>query len=228
MEIIPVIDIKNGVVVRANRGDRSSYAPLKSPFAATPSPDAVVDGILEKVTSKKFYIADLDAIEGFEDNTQTITAIAEKHTAVSFWIDAGLDHLRRVDALLAEPNIDLVLATESIGSIARYNKLRNAIPYQRMLLSLDRFQNSLLGCAELFHQPGLWPQRIIHMNLSVIGAGEGPDWAGLKTLCRRSGNRDIYAAGGVRDDSDIKRLASLGISGVLVATALHNSRISFR
>lgn len=228
MEIIPVIDIKNGVVVRANRGDRSSYAPLKSPFASTPSPDAVVDGILEKVTAKKFYIADLDAIEGLGDNTQTITAIAEKHTAVSFWIDAGLDHLRSVDTLLAAPNIDLVLATESISSIARYNKLRNAIPYQRMLLSLDRLQKSLLGCAELFHQPSLWPQRIIHMNLSVIGTSEGPDWAGLKILCRRSGNRDIYAAGGVRDDSDIKRLASLGISGVLVATALHNSRISFR
>ena len=227
MEIIPVIDIRNSIVVHARRGERTGYVPIRTPFSSSSSPDAVVDGILKKISSKRFYIADLDAIEGLTDNRETITAIAARHPTVNFWIDSGFNHLRTINTFLTEPNIDLVLATESISTLAVYNELRNSIPYGRMLLSLDRLDQSLLGCVELFEQPSLWPRRVIHMNLRMIGAGGGPDWDGLKTLCRLSSCHDIYAAGGVRDDSDIKRLASLGMSGVLVATALHERRVSF-
>jgi uncharacterized protein related to proFAR isomerase len=36
----------------------------------------------------------------------------------------------------------------------------------------------------------------------------------------------IYAGGGVRDDGDLRTLESAGAAGALVATALHEGRIT--
>jgi phosphoribosylformimino-5-aminoimidazole carboxamide ribotide isomerase len=36
----------------------------------------------------------------------------------------------------------------------------------------------------------------------------------------------IYAGGGVRDDADLRALESAGAAGALVATALHEGRIT--
>ncbi len=37
---------------------------------------------------------------------------------------------------------------------------------------------------------------------------------------------DVYVGGGVRDIKDLVELKNLGVSGVLVATALHSGKIS--
>ena len=38
MDIIPVIDVARGAVVRAMRGDRANYKPSVTPLAATSAP----------------------------------------------------------------------------------------------------------------------------------------------------------------------------------------------
>ena len=226
MEVIPVIDIKDGIVVHARRGERAGYVPIDSPFASSAAPQAVVDGILGALPFSKFYIADLDAIAGHPGNASFINTIASTHPTVEFWLDAGFRHPPAIDEFLNTPNIDLVLATESINSLAQYERLRDLIPPDRTLLSLDRSGNDLLGCAALFERRQLWPDRIIHMNLGVVGTGGGPDWAGLEALRNEAADYAVFAAGGVRDENDLSRLAALGVSGTLVATALHEGRIS--
>ncbi|MBM3641974.1 MAG: nickel transporter, partial [Alphaproteobacteria bacterium] len=62
MQIIPVIDIRSGVVVRARAGDRDSYAPIMSALAPTSAPVDVVAGFLALHSFERIYIADLDAI----------------------------------------------------------------------------------------------------------------------------------------------------------------------
>ena len=37
---------------------------------------------------------------------------------------------------------------------------------------------------------------------------------------------EVYAAGGVRDAADLRALAAAGIAGALVASSLHNGRIT--
>ncbi len=226
MDIIPVIDIKGGVVVHAHRGERSGYAPIESPFASSPAPQAVVDGILNALPFTKFYIADLDAIAGQTGNASVINAIASTHPGVVFWVDAGFRHVSSIGDFLTTLNIDLVLATESINALAQYEHLRDLIPPDRALLSLDRMGADLHGCVELFERRDLWPTRIIHMNLGVVGTGGGPDWAGLEALQIEAPHCDVFAAGGVRDERDLARLAALGVPGVLIATALHDGRIN--
>ena len=62
MEIIPVIDLKGGFVVRAQKGNRDAYRPIETPMS--PSSDAVdvVRGLLALHEFRTLCIADLDAI----------------------------------------------------------------------------------------------------------------------------------------------------------------------
>jgi phosphoribosylformimino-5-aminoimidazole carboxamide ribotide isomerase len=48
----------------------------------------------------------------------------------------------------------------------------------------------------------------------------------LTTIKSRAVNRQVYAAGGVRDANDLALLAQAGIAGALVSTSLHNGKLT--
>jgi phosphoribosylformimino-5-aminoimidazole carboxamide ribotide isomerase len=48
----------------------------------------------------------------------------------------------------------------------------------------------------------------------------------LTTIKSRVLNRQVYAAGGVRDANDLALLARAEISGALIATSLHNGKLT--
>jgi phosphoribosylformimino-5-aminoimidazole carboxamide ribotide isomerase len=64
------------------------------------------------------------------------------------------------------------------------------------------------------------------MTLARVGSGAGPDTARIAEVRARTAGRLIYAAGGVRDASDLGVLQQLGVAGALVATSLHDGRLS--
>jgi phosphoribosylformimino-5-aminoimidazole carboxamide ribonucleotide (ProFAR) isomerase len=74
MEVIPVIDIRHGVVVRAVAGRRADYRPL----AGMSAPIAVARRLCAVHPFRALYIADLDAIEGRPDNREIILAIVSE------------------------------------------------------------------------------------------------------------------------------------------------------
>ena len=225
MEIIPVIDIKGGGVVHAKRGERTNYEPISTRLSASPEPMDVVQGFLNFLPFENIYIADLDAITGDSRNDDIIIAIAAAYPELRIWLDAGFSTRDTMARFMRTTNIDFVFASESIPSMSGFERMRAPLAPERVVLSLDRSGAALIGCPDIFEQPNAWPERIIHMNLSRVGAESGPDWDGLKDLHETAGGHKIYAAGGVRDEDDLRRLAEFGISGALVATALHNGGI---
>ena len=64
------------------------------------------------------------------------------------------------------------------------------------------------------------------MSLARVGSAIGPDIDRLTTIKSRAVNRQVYAAGGVRDANDLASLAQAGITGALVATSLHNGKLT--
>ena len=64
------------------------------------------------------------------------------------------------------------------------------------------------------------------MTLGRVGSGAGPDLDRLAAIRARAGARRLYAAGGVRDKADLAALKDAGAAGVLVASALHDGKIS--
>jgi phosphoribosylformimino-5-aminoimidazole carboxamide ribotide isomerase len=64
------------------------------------------------------------------------------------------------------------------------------------------------------------------MTLDRVGTGGGPDIAALRRLVLQGSGRAVFAAGGVRGEEDITDLAAAGVAGALVATALHDGRLT--
>ena len=89
MQVIPVIDLMHGQVVRARMGDRASYRPLQSPLSPTSDPVDVVRGLLSVYSFATLYVADLDAIQGHGDNVPTLRRIRDEFPALQAWVDNG-------------------------------------------------------------------------------------------------------------------------------------------
>ena len=96
----------------------------------------------------------------------------------------------------------------------------------RIVLSLDYRGDSFLGPNGLCDAPHLWPARVIVMTLARVGGDAGPDMDRLADIKRRAPDVMLYAAGGLRGASDLMRLKQAGIRGVLVASALHDGRLT--
>ncbi len=96
------------------------------------------------------------------------------------------------------------------------------------VLSLDFRGTTFLGPPEVLERAALWPRDVIVMALAAVGTGSGPDFARLQDVVGRGQGRTVFAAGGVTSALDLRQLATLGVKGALVATALHNGQIKAR
>lgn len=224
MHCIPVLDLLAGVVVRAVRGDRAAYRPLVSPLVESSLPLAVAAAFYTQFGSRRFYIADLDAIQDQGSNAPMVHTLAAAYPDCEWWVDAGITSPEAFARYAKDPNIRWVLGSESLPSFAAYAEL--AQRERRFILSLDSRAGQPLGPAELWTAPTLWPAEVIAMTLSRVGANEGPDFSLLEQLAQRSPHTALVAAGGTRHLADLLALKSLGVNHVLLASALHDGGIT--
>lgn len=223
-QIIPVLDLKGGEVVRARAGERDKYRPIVSPLAASSDPVDVLGGLLTLAPFRAVYIADLDAITGVGDNGRAVRQLAQRFPDREFWLDGGFSDSVSAQRR-AQAGNTLVFGSESLPTLDALAEALAAFGRSGAILSLDYRDGCFVGPRGLDEQPDRWPQRIILMDLGRVGMKAGPGFMRLQELAARAEGRKIFAAGGVRDADDIERLASLGIAGALVATALHEGRL---
>lgn len=220
MLVIPVIDLQGGVVVRATGGNRAAYRPIETPLASSPEPAGVVRGFLTLAPFKLVYVADLDAIEGRGLQLGAVDELLQSFPDTSFWLDAGVRSRAELAQLPAHARLRPVLGSETLADAA-------LLENPEAILSLDFRGSSFLGQADLLENADRWPNDIIVMTLHSVGAGEGPDIPRVRDIAACAGKgRRVYAAGGVRGESDLSALFDAGATGALVSTALHNGSLS--
>jgi phosphoribosylformimino-5-aminoimidazole carboxamide ribotide isomerase len=223
MEVVPVIDLKNGAVVRARRGDRAAYRPIETPLSPTSEPVDVIAGFLSVHPFRTLYVADLDAIEGKGDACAILDEIARAFPHLSLWIDNGCSERAAVSQLLARrPAASLVLGSESQHSRELVREWRS---HPRIVLSLDFRGEHFLGPEALLQDHAAWPDRLILMSLARVGSGAGPDLERFQRIKARAGTRAIFLAGGLRGSADLAAVAESGADGILVASALHDEQL---
>ncbi|MBV9431906.1 MAG: nickel transporter [Hyphomicrobiales bacterium] len=222
LDIIPVIDLRKGLVVRALMGRRELYRPIETPLSRTADPEEVVLGLMTLSDFKAIYIADLDAIEGTGHNAGVVSGLFERFAHLDLWIDNGMAEENGIRSWLVENRGKLVLGSESQEDAALARSLKKN---PRLILSLDFRGCAFQGPAELL-DPSHWPEQVIAMTLARVGGASGPDFERLAELRSRAPRQTIYAAGGVRGREDLLRLAEMGVEGVLVASALHDGRLT--
>lgn len=227
MNIIPVLDLRGGVVVRARMGERHRYQPIVSPLSPTSDAADVVKGFLSVHPFTTFYLADLDAIEGTGGNDRVLQRLRAEFPALTLWVDNGVADLTSAARWLAADAGHLVVGSESQKDIALVRHLagQDCMEKDRVVLSLDFRGDAFRGPPALLDEVAAWPQRLIVMTLARVGSGAGPDVDRLGAIRDRARDREIYAAGGVRDGTDLAALRRAGIAGALVATSLHDGRL---
>ncbi len=224
MEIIPVIDLKNGEAVHARQGLRNSYAPIRSKLCDGSAPLDLLRGYLGLFPFKTLYLADLDAItDGAAPNLEVIRAILEAAPGLDLWVDGGFRAAATCRALLEQSGATLVLGSESQTDTSLLASLSDQ--RARLVLSLDFKGDRFLGPQGLLAAGELWPLRIIVMALARVGSDRGPDIARLEALREASPGHAYYAAGGVRSSADLEALTRCRAAGALVASVLHDGRV---
>jgi phosphoribosylformimino-5-aminoimidazole carboxamide ribotide isomerase len=222
MNIIPVLDLRGGGVVRARMGERHQYQPIVSPLSPTSNPADVMRGLLSVHPFTTVYIADLDAIEGTGCNEPVLHRLRAEFPALAFWVDSGIADVAAAKRWLDAGLGDLVIGSESQKDMALLGDLAG---HGRTVLSLDFRGDTFQGPPALLDDDGAWPQRLIVMTLARVGSGSGPDLDRLCAIRDAAPGHDIYAAGGVRGSADLAALRSAGMAGALVATSLHDGRL---
>jgi HisA/HisF family protein len=223
MEVIPVIDLMGGIVVRARMGQRDRYRPIVTPLSRTSDPVDVTRGLLALHPFAALYVADIDAIEGRPGNQAILGRLHAEFPALALWVDSGIADLDRATGWLAAGLGVLVLGSETLADASLVRRLAGD---PRVALSLDFKEQSFRGPAALLAEPQWWPRRIIVMTLARVGSGAGPDLDRLAAVRAAAPQRRVYAAGGVRDANDLAALERAGIAGALVASSLHDGHLT--
>lgn len=233
LKIIPVIDVLNGIVVHAVRGKRKEYQPLKSVLTDSVDPFEVAKAF-KTLGFSELYLADLDAIAGKQPNCQIYKHVANE-TGLKLMVDAGITDHKTAKKVLNSQVSKLIIGTETMPSKKFLEEAITLLDANRIVVSLDLIaekvlikpgfdgSNDALNLLGDFQRMGVL--EFIVLDLARVGSGEGVNVDFLKRAIALL-HGGVYVGGGVRDVSDLVELQNMGVSGSLVATALHSGKIS--
>ena len=182
MRVIPVLDIKNGVVVRGIGGRREEYRPIVSKLTTSCRPVDVAQVFREQLGLEEIYLADLDAIAGALPSWRIYGEI--QVLGCRLWIDAGIRHA--ADALeLARHGIqEVVVGLETIAGPDVLTSTCRELGGDRIMFSLDLKDGRPLGQLTSWKQPDIYAIaaqaieggicRLLILDLTRVGMGQGP------------------------------------------------------
>jgi HisA/HisF family protein len=237
LNLIPVVDLLQGQVVRAVRGDRKAYRPIVSALCASSDPVTVARILCDHCAARQLYVADLDALQGAAVQIAVLADLLKALPEIELWLDVGLADAAAGEALRKQlapfaSRIVLVFGSESLRSREALERcFDNAADgtagaaEPAAALSLDRRDGRLLDNAGCWDAVDLWPERLIVMTLERVGSGAGPDLETLQEVRRLAPGATVIGAGGIRSEDDLALASAAGADAWLVASALHDLQL---
>src|SRR5262249_10672914 len=141
--VIPVIDVMNGQVVRALGGRRELYQPLRSKLTDSTEPAAVADALTRTLGVNDLYVADIDGLLGHRPRLSWIAALTTRGSRVM--VDAGIRHASDAKAIFDAGASAVVAGTETIAGADELQALVQAVGPDRVVLSVDLRNGTVLG-----------------------------------------------------------------------------------
>lgn len=233
LKVIPVIDVLNGVVVHALRGKRKEYQPVKSVLTSSVEPFEVAQAF-KTLGFTELYLADLDAIMGKQQPNINLYQRIASETGLKLMVDAGTTDLSSVKKILNSKITKMIIGTETLQTKNFVQEIIQHFGAERLLVSLDLMDNKVLtkpgfdGATDalglLCEFQAMGVLEFIVLDLVRVGSCEGVNVEFLKQAMEKL-HGGVYVGGGVRSIADLEELSRIGVSGVLVATALHSGKI---
>ncbi|MFO1003389.1 MAG: HisA/HisF-related TIM barrel protein [Planctomycetaceae bacterium] len=235
MRIIPVIDIRNGVAVRAVAGERGRYQPVSSRLTDSIEPAEVLRALRQAFHCDTCYVADLDAIEGRPRNRCTLAEMAR--TGARLIVDAGVVSPEDAHELQDCGAGRIVLASESLPRLDQLRSFVELFGSKSLVFSID-LKHGQLRLADpqysstnpevlIAHIVEAGIEQIIVLDLAAVGTGTG---ISTLSLCEQSKrcwpDLQIISGGGVHSGACLLKAQAAGLDGLLIASALHDGRLT--
>jgi phosphoribosylformimino-5-aminoimidazole carboxamide ribotide isomerase len=234
MHFLPVIDVRNGIVVRALAGRRSEYRPLVSTLTESTDPLTVATSIRHHFGWADLYVADIDAILGGPPGRDVWDGLRAAGFAV--WLDAGVRDPADAERLAGSAD-RVVVGLETVRGPAAWREIVAGLGADRAVFSLDLRDGRPLSDAWGTTDPLAIAERVVAdggrqmivLDLARVGTGGGTGTEGLcRELLVRHPELAVHAGGGIRGWDDVRRLETAGVAGVLLASTLHDGTFDQR
>jgi phosphoribosylformimino-5-aminoimidazole carboxamide ribotide isomerase len=222
MDIIFAMDLRGGIVVKGYKGEREKYEPIErhSKICTTSDPLNVVD----TVKPKRTYVADLDRIQGWGNNSLIIKRISARTKTL---IDVGIREVEEVRE--AEEIGEIVIIGTETGTLDVIRKTQS----MRIAVSVDiQNDNVISPDPELVGNPLEVIEKLnrykmnemILLNINTVGTKSGVNLAAIREVLDVTGHR-LIVTGGIQSLKEVDALEDLGVGGVILSTAIHEELI---
>ena len=233
MKIIPVIDVLNGIAVHGIRGERKRYQPLKSLLCKSADPIEIASAF-ESLGFSSLYLADLDAILGKTANFSVYRQIMTE-TSLDLMVDAGVADIAKAREVMDAGVSKIVVGSETLRSLGFVSQAVSAFGEDKIVVSIDQKGGKVLSASDSialmdavsFAQKlaSLGVRQIILLDLDRVGTEHGINRTVLRTLLEQT-RVEVLVGGGIRSLQELEQLRTLEVSGALVATVLHNGKVT--
>ena len=243
--VIPVIDLMISQVVLAAQGDRETYQPVHSKLTHSSQPIDVAKAIFNQTGCDVLYLADIDSFNGANPNWNVYNDLL--NAGFGLWIDANwvnCDQYQKIpEKIQKRERLKIILSSETLANFSDMDLFTNLIELNIVpIFSLDKKSGELVAqpgnlanatSLELIqHAFAKGVRELILLDLESVGTMTGgsnsEDEFGLliQEIRQELPEINITLGGGVRHANDIQALLDLGCEHVLVASAIHQCKLT--
>ena len=222
-----MIDVRNGLAVRAVGGRRTTYRPFCSPLSPDADPLTLARRARDRWGTHALYVADLDAIEhdgprGPHANAGLWHALADD--GFDLLLDPGVRRPGDMTDVITHEDSRLVIASETIGSL---EELEACVAVPRAVLGFDLHAGKPVGPAGLLDFARSSAAPVLVLDTAAVGGGGGVTTLPLcRELLAANPDRVVLTGGGVKAAADLHEAAAAGVSELLIASALYDGRLA--
>lgn len=230
MQILPVIDIKNGQAVRLFKGDFAQQTVV--------NPDVLDQARLFKEAGIRFiHVVDLDgALEGKASNRDLIAKIKET-TGLGVEVGGGIRTLEQIEDYL-EVGIDrVIIGSMAVKSPGFVQAALDKFGPDRIVVGIDAkaglvategwletSQVNYLDLALAMEKMGV--KLFVYTDVDRDGTLTGPNLQHYQALMKELTAAQVIASGGIAQLSDLQDLEGLGLPAAIVGKAYYSGNIS--
>jgi phosphoribosylformimino-5-aminoimidazole carboxamide ribotide isomerase len=239
VRVIGVIDLRSGGAVHARAGARDRYAAVQNAAGRTIDPgnaQTLAEIYIDVLGVAEIYVADLDAI--LDQRPQDAVTGRLASLPAPLWLDAGVrtvDDARQAIELGASR---VIVGLETLPSFDVLSEICATVGRDRVAFSLDlRYGQPIFAhgthvgrarspeeIASVAVASGA--RTVIVIDLARVGTGRGLDVDLLSRIHAAAPESTLVAGGGISGWDDLVHVSKAGCSAALVATALHDGRIT--
>jgi phosphoribosylformimino-5-aminoimidazole carboxamide ribotide isomerase len=230
VDVIPAIDLRDGKVVRLIQGDYNRQITYKDD-PVEQARQFHADG------ASWLHVVDLDGAKAGEPvNTRTITAIAALGL-LKIEVGGGINSEASIRQLLDAGVTRIIIGTKAVSDFEWFRLMAEKFKGQ-IVLGLDAresmvathgwLQDSKQTVLEFAAQADKLPlAAIIYTDIAKDGMLSGPNIESTRRLVEAV-RTPVIASGGVKEVDDIRRLAPIGVAGVIVGRSLYEGTLNLK